>query len=114
MKKENFVRAELDYELLLIGVLIQKIEESKEQDDIIQRIEIELDKCENLFNTRSYKDIRNEAQYFRYRAILYAYKKEENLKKEYIDKAINDYKLMNCYKDIKDLNEIINNVNREV
>lgn len=114
MKKENFVRAELDYELLLIGVLIKKIKENKEQDDLIKRIENELDKCENLFNTKSYKDIRNEAQYFRYRAILYAYKKEDNLKKEYLDKAIDDYKLMNCHKDIKELNEIINNINREV
>ena len=110
MKKENFVRAELDYELLLIGVLIQKIKENKEQDDLIKKIENELDKCENLFNTKSYKDIRNEAQYFRYRAILYAYKKEEELKEEYLDKAIDDYKLMNCHKDINDLNEIINNI----
>ncbi len=110
MKKENFVRAELDYELLLIGVLIQKLEEHEDKNTLTEKIENELDKCEDLFNTKSYKDIRNEAQYFRYRAILYAYKKEETLKKEYLDKAIDDYKLMNCHKDIKELNEIINKV----
>lgn len=108
MRKENFVRAELDYELLLIGVLIPRLEEG--DNKIIERIEDELDKCEYLFNTKSYKDIRNEAQYFRYRAIIYAYKKEEELKKEYLDKAIEDYKLMNCHKDIEALKEIINNI----
>ncbi len=110
MKKENFVRAELDYELLLIGVLIQKLGEHEDKNTLTEKIENELDKCEDLFNTKSYKDIRNEAQYFRYRAILYAYKKEDELKEEYLDKAIDDYKLMNCYKDIKELNEIINKV----
>lgn len=110
MKKENFVRAELDYELLLIGVLIQKLGEHEDKNTLTEKIENELDKCEDLFNTKSYKDIRNEAQYFRYRAILYAYKKEDELKEEYLDKAIDDYKLMNCHKDIKELNEIINKV----
>ncbi len=108
MRKENFIRAELDYELLLIGVLIPKLE--KGEHKIIEKIENELDKCEYLFNNKSYKDIRNEAQYFRYRAIIYAYKKEEELKKEYLDKAVDDYKLMNCYKDIQELEEIINNI----
>lgn len=108
MKKENFVRAELDYELLLIGVLISKLKENEE--DLIQRIETELYKCEYLFNTKSYKDIRNEAQYFRYRAMIYAYKKEEQLKNEYLEKAIEDYKLMNCHEDIENLKEIINNI----
>lgn len=108
MRKENFVRAELDYELLLIGVLIPRLEEGDHK--IIEKIEDELDKCEYLFNTKSYKDIRNEAQYFRYRAIIYAYKKEEELKKEYLDKAIEDYKLMNCHKDIDDLKKTINNI----
>ena len=109
MQKENFVRAELDYELLLIGVLIQKLEEDKKHE-LIERIETELDKCENLFKTKSYKDIRNEAQYFRYRAIMYAYKKEEQLKNEYVEKAIEDYKLMNCHNDIENLKETINNI----
>ena len=108
MRKENFIRAELDYELLLIGVLIPKLEENNNK--FIEKIENELDKCEYLFNTKSYKDIRNEAQYFRYRAIIYAYKKEEELKKEYLDKAIEDYKLINCNIDIKNLKEIINNI----
>ncbi len=108
MRKENFIRAELDYELLLIGVLITKLE--KGEHKIIEKIENELDKCEYLFNNKSYKDIRNEAQYFRYRAVIYAYKKEEELKKEYLDKAIEDYKLMNCHKDIEALKEIINNI----
>lgn len=108
MQKENFVRAELDYELLLIGVLIPKLKEN--ETELIKRIETELDKCEYLFNTKSYKDIRNEAQYFRYRAMIYAYKKEEQLKNEYLEKAIEDYKLMNCHEDIENLKETINNI----
>lgn len=108
MQKENFVRAEIDYELLLIGVLIPKLKENEKE--LIKRIEAELDKCEYLFNTKSYKDIRNEAQYFRYRAMIYAYKKEEQLKNEYCKKAIEDYKLMNCHEDIENLKETINSI----
>lgn len=108
MKKENFIRAELDYELLLIGVLIERLKENK--NELIEKIELELDKCENLFNTKSHKDIRNEAQYFKYRAIINGYKKEEKLKNEYLEKAINNYKLMNCNEDIEELKDTIKSI----
>ena len=106
MKKENFVRAELDYELLLIGVLMQNLRKQTEDINLVKRIEEELDKCENLFKTKSYKDIRNEAEYFKFKAMMHSYKKEDELKKEYVKKAIEDYKLMNNLQEIANIEKL--------
>ncbi|MBO5349222.1 MAG: hypothetical protein J6A89_05335 [Clostridia bacterium] len=108
MKKENFVRAELDYELLLIGVLIQNLKKQTEDSNLLERIGQELNKCEKLFNTKSYKDVRNEAEYFKYRAMMYSYKKDDKLKDEYIKKAIENYRLMNCVEEIANMEKYYN------
>jgi len=107
MKEEKFVRAELDYELLLIQVLFEKYQENVENTKMLEQIEQELDKCEELFKTKSHKDIRNEAKYYSYRAFIYSYKNMEDSKNKYIEKAIGNYKLMNCKDDIEWLNNII-------
>lgn len=111
MKKENFVRAELDYELLLIGVLLQKFQENSNNVEYLDKIEEELDKCDILFNTKSYKDIRNEAQYCKYRSIIYLYKNNKELSMKYYDMAITKFKLMNCFEDITNLQNIIDEKN---
>lgn len=110
MRNENFVRAELDYELLLIGFLIKSIIDFKVDNDLIEKVEKELDKCHLLLNTKSNKDIRNEAQYFKYKTIVYFYKNEKKEADEFLEKAIKKYELMNCYDDIKELREYINNI----
>lgn len=105
MEQENFTRAVLDCKLLLIGILIKKLKNELDNKELFTKIENELDNCENIFKTKSYKDIRNEAEYFKYRAIIYSYKNENELKEEYFQKAIQNYKLMNCKEEIAHMEE---------
>lgn len=107
MEKENFIRAQLDYELLLIGVFNEQIESFEKSTDMIERISKELRKCEMLLRTKSTKDIRNEAQFFSYQAILFTYLGDDSKREEALEKAIEKYHQMNDKNDIVELQKKI-------
>lgn len=52
------------------------------------------------------KDIRNEAFYYRLKAIIGNYENNPEEKNEFIEKAIELYRLMNCKQDIVFLKNI--------
>lgn len=110
MEEENFVRAQLDYELLLIGVLSNQIESFEKSMDILERISRELAKCEILLKTKSVKDIRNEAKFFHYKAILSTYLHDFSKRDVYLEKANEDYQLMNDQEDMEELKKKIEQI----
>ncbi len=110
MEEENFVRAQLDYELLLVGVLSNQIESFEKSIDIIKKISKELSKCEILLKTKSVKDIRNEAKFYHYKAILSTYLHDVSKRDVYLEKANEDYQLMNDQEDMEELKKKIEQI----
>lgn len=107
----NFVRAQIDYELLLIEVLYQKYEAT--QDAVyLERASQLLEECEMLFESKSEKDRRNEAFYDRLKANFYQYQRKEDLAKEYFIKAYDMYDRMNCIEDKKQVEESLNSLGK--
>ena len=103
-KEKNFIRGIIDYELLIANNKIEKYENTKDINNLklaknwLEIIQMRLDS--------NNKDIRNEAFFYKLKAIVAKYEKNENLKNEYVKKAIDLYKLMNCNKDIDFLKNI--------
>lgn len=102
MEEKDFIRAAIDYRLLLIAVLLKQFEENLENkflDEAEQNLEIVRDMLAN----KSTFDIRNEATYYKLRSLTYAYKKDKENENKFFEKACAMYKMMNCYKDIENL-----------
>lgn len=103
-KEKNFIRGIIDYELLIANNKIEKYEITEDINNLklaknwLEIIQMHLDS--------NNKDIRNEAFFYKLKAIVAKYEKDENLKNEYGEKAIDLYKLMNCNKDIDFLTNI--------
>lgn len=110
MEEVNFVRAQLDYELLLVGVLMNQIISFEKSMDVIEKISRELLKCEELLKTKSVKDIRNEAGFFHYKTILLTYLHDFSKRDEYLDRAKEKYELMNAWEDMADLKNKIRKI----
>ncbi len=106
MRNVGFLRAELDYELLLIALLFNKYA-AKKNKSIFEEIENRLDECENILKTKFSKDLKNEATYFKLRCMEYSYKKDKTKLEEYYQNALKNYEMMNSKKDIKDLKKFI-------
>ena len=111
MEEKYFIRAAIDYRLLLIAVLLKQFEQQMD-NKFIEEAEQNLDIVMDMLANKSTFDIRNEAAYYKLRSLSYAYKKDEENKNKFFEKACTMYKMMNCDKDIEnlkyDLEKILN------
>ena len=97
-KKEKFDRCIVDYELLISSKKIEKFEETNDLNYLEEAKEW-IEEAKELLETNS-KDIRNEAFYYRLKAIISNYENSQEEKNEFIKKAVDLYSLMNCKQDI--------------
>lgn len=98
-KEKNFTRGIVDYELLIASKKVKKFEEIKDIN-CLSDAKIWLKKAKEILEVNS-KDIRNEAFYYRLRAIISNYENNQEEKNEFVKKAIELYSLMNCKQDIE-------------
>ena len=105
-KQKKFVRGIIDYELLIASKKIEEYEQSKDISNL-QEAKNWLEEAKEIIDMNS-KDIRNEAFYYRLKAIISNYEKNREETNEMVKKAIDLYKLMNCKEDIKFLNNMQN------
>lgn len=103
-KEKNFTRCIIDYELLIASKMVEKFEETKDIN-CLNDAKIWLEEAKEILEVNS-KDIRNEAFYYRLRAIIGNYENNIEEKNEFIEKAIELYRLMNCKQDIEFLQNI--------
>lgn len=103
-KEKNFTRGIVDYELLIASKKVEKFEEIKDIN-CLSDAKIWLKKAKEILEVNS-KDIRNEAFYYRLRAIISKYEDNQEEKNKFVEKAIELYSLMNCKQDIMFLKNI--------
>lgn len=104
VKEKNFTRCIVDYELLIASKKVEKFEKTKDIN-CLNDAKIWLEEAKEILESNS-KDIRNEAFYYRLRAIIGNYENNPEEKNEFIEKAIELYGLMNCKQDIMFLKNI--------
>lgn len=104
VKEKNFTRCIVDYELLIASKKVEKFEETKDIN-CLNDAKIWLEEAKEILESNS-KDIRNEAFYYRLKAIIGNYENNLEEKNEFIEKAIELYGLMNCKQDIEFLQNI--------
>ena len=100
MIDKNFIRAAIDYELLLVAVLIKQYSESF-NDVFLEEAEQWIYKVEEMLKNQINLDIRNEASFYKLKSLIYAYKKDNEDSIQAFEKACELYKMMNCNKDIE-------------
>lgn len=100
MLEKNFIRAAIDYELLLVAVLIRQYSES-ENNSFLEEAENWNYKVEEMLKNQIDLDIRNEASFYKLKSLIYAYKKSSEDSRKAFEKACELYKMMNCNKDIE-------------
>jgi len=100
MIEKNFTRAAIDYELLLIAILLRQYTESK-KDSFLEEAENWIYKAEEMLENQNNLDIRNEAAMAKLKTLIYAYRKNDKARDEAYNKACELYKSMNCNKDIE-------------
>ena len=106
-KLANFTRGQADYRLLLISLLLENYVTSKDTN-LLQKANTQLTACEKFLKDNDLDDIRNEALYYRLQTIYSVYVNDFEKAQESCQKAIKDYEMMNCKKDIESLLEILN------
>lgn len=104
VKEKNFTRCIVDYELLIASKKVEKFEKTKDIN-CLNDAKIWLEEAKEILESNS-KDIRNEAFYYRLKAIIGNYENNPEEKNEFIEKAIELYGLMNCKQDIEFLQNI--------
>ena len=112
MEEKDFIRAAIDYRLLLIAVLLKQYEEHFESK-FLNKIDENLEIVRDMLANKSTFDIRNEAAYYKLKSLAYAYKKEEQNKNKFFEKACSMYKMMNCYKDIENLKYELDRISKK-
>ena len=100
MKAINFIRAQIDYELLLIAVLLKQYTLEK-KEHFLEDAEEWLYKTNEMLENENNLDIRNEAAFYKLKTLIYAYRKDDKNKKIAFEKACELYEMMNCNKDIE-------------
>lgn len=106
-KAANFTRGQADYHLLLISLLLEHF--SITQDvKFLKMANTELHTCEQFLKDNDSYDIRNEALYYRLKALYYTYTNDCMQAQEFAQKAIKNYEMMNCKKDIESLLKNLN------
>lgn len=98
VKEKNFTRCIVDYELLIASKKVEKFEKTKDIN-CLNDAKIWLEEAKEILESNS-KDIRDEAFYYRLKAIIGNYENNPEEKNEFIEKAIELYRLMNCKQDI--------------
>ena len=106
-KLANFTRGQADYRLLLISLLLENYVTSKDTN-LLKKANTQLKACEKFLKDNDLDDIRNEALYYRLQTIYSVYTNDFEKAEEFCQKAIKDYEMMNCKKDIESLLEILN------
>ena len=106
-KQANFTRGQADYRLLLISLLLENYIVTKDTK-FLEMTNTELIACEEFLKEQDAFDIRNEALYYRLKAIYSMYTDNSTKAQEFAEKAIKDYEMMNCKKDIESLLENLN------
>ena len=106
-KLANFTRGQADYRLLLISLLLENYAATKDTN-LLKKANTELKACENFLKDNDLDDIRNEALYYRLQTIYSVYTSDFEKAEEFCQKAIKDYEMMNCKKDIESLLEFLN------
>ena len=101
-KLANFTRGQADYRLLLISLLLENYATTQEAN-LLKKANTELTSCENFLKDNDLDDIRNEALYYRLQTIYSVYTNDFEKAEEFCQKAIKDYEMMNCKKDIETL-----------
>ena len=105
-KQANFTRGQADYCLLLISLLLENYTVTKDTK-FLEMTNTELIACEEFLKKQDTFDIRNKALYYRLKAIYSMYTDDFTKSQEFAEKAIKDYEMMNCKKDIESLLEIL-------
>ena len=106
-KLANFTRGQADYRLLLISLLLENYSVTK-NTNLLKNAHIELKACEKFLKDNDLDDIRNEALYYRLQTIYSIYTNDFEKAEEFCQKAIKDYEMMNCKKDIESLLKNLN------
>ena len=106
-KLSNFTRGQADYRLLLISLLLENYATTQDAN-LLKKANIELTSCEKFLKGNDLDDIRNEALYYRLQTIYSVYTNDFEKAEEFCQKAIKDYEMMNCKKDIESLLKILN------
>ena len=101
-KLANFTRGQADYRLLLISLLLENYSVTK-NTNLLKNAHIELKACEKFLKDNDLDDIRNEALYYRLQTIYSVYANDFEKAEEFCQKAIKNYEMMNCKKDIESL-----------
>ena len=102
----NFTRGQADYLLLLISLLLENYATTKNAN-LLEKANLELKSCENFLKDNDLDDIRNEALYYRLQTIYSIYTNDFEKAEEFCQKAIKDYEMMNCKKDIESLLKLL-------
>lgn len=103
-KEKNFTRGIVDYELLIANKKIEQYELTEDAEILVQA-KMYLDEANEILIKNS-KDIRNEAFYYRLRAMISKHEHKTEEKNNYANIAIELYSLMNCKKDIEFLKQL--------
>lgn len=96
--EKNFTRGIIDYELLIASKMIEKYENIKDIKSLEEATKW-LNMAKEILNDNS-KDIRNEAFYYKLKAIVSNYENKLEEKNKFVEQAIKLYNLMNCKEDI--------------
>ena len=103
-KLAKFTRGQADYRLLLISLLLENYVTTKNAN-LLEKANLELKSCEKFLKDNDLDDIRNEALYYRLQTIYSIYTNDFEKAEEFCQKAVKDYEMMNCKKDIESLLE---------
>lgn len=98
-KQRQFTRGIIDYQLLIANKKIEKFEMNKNEDNL-EEAETWLKEAKQILDSNG-NDIRNEAFYYKLKAIVSSHKNDQESKVNFIKKSIELYELINCKEDIK-------------
>ncbi len=101
---KKFTRGIIDYNLLIAENRISEYAEFGKDNDYMEA-NMWLNRAAEILNKNRW-DIRNEAFYYRLKAVICKYKGEEENKATFVNKAIKLYEMMNCKKDILFMQEL--------
>lgn len=107
-KLAKFTRGQADYRLLLISLLLENYATNKDTN-LLKKANTQLKACEKFLKDNDLDDIRNEALYYRLQTIYSIYTNDFEKAEEFCQKAVKNYEMMNCKKDIESLVNILKN-----
>ena len=76
--------------------------------NLLKKANTQLKACEKFLKDNDLDDIRNEALYYRLQTIYSVYINDFEKAQEFCQKAMKNYEMMNCKKDIESLLGMLN------